>query len=670
MKKIYFETAKKWAIKLGIPIGSIGTGIGLIFLFLSLSGAITITGFSGDQVCAGTIDDPCYAYINFTAEEDIFIYPIGYDPWGRETPFEFSPAVKDWKLQRSWGKGWRDIPLDKTCTGTWCGAPNSNGVAYSWVLREARDYQIRIVAMKESPHDIIKWAVNYEDREYLDPTWYGPTNWTALPFYYDGDDVYVNDSNIYIRSTAVSNQPVIELMSKEYTGDINIVFGFNTTKMRPTKAEYNPHEVNIQKEYVCNYTFNYTTNPKYFWCYEEINNANGTITNIVFEHDFESGDINSKTAYWTEQKTEWDDVSGAFNSIDYDFQGMNKWYYKKNFSIVAGEKETLKLTIDYIEQVKSINEPSHKYWIAFYPSSETMQEAISNNHFYALDPWTESLNVDLEFYMKLDNSTLREELSGIDAISDTSTNTSGKILSARDYETGSSQFSNYGDNFDITGDYATFNAWIKAESWDWNHIYAKDDESTGRSFAFGVGPSGGFYVTIGACGGGQVGSMDTGTWYMVTAVWDDPANNMSYYINGEYVGYSTQVCSLSDVSSDFNIGRRSYSGAEGYFDGVIDEPSGWSRKISQEEITQLYNNDDGISYTDVFGTCTYSSGTWLRDCSENCTTDTNADLGGDDIVTSNSGVWTLSANITGFGNLNLSSGCDIVFDPGTRLISQ
>jgi len=151
MKRIYFETVKKWALISGVPAGIFG--IALLFLYLSSLGSIEITGYSEDTICAGTINNPCYAYINFTAKEDIFIYPFGYDP-------------KSWKIYRSWGKGWREIKLNQTCTSTWCGAPpNSPDNKYSFAFRKGRDYQIKIIGYKY-PNETIKWGFGP-----VDPLW-------------------------------------------------------------------------------------------------------------------------------------------------------------------------------------------------------------------------------------------------------------------------------------------------------------------------------------------------------------------------------------------------------------------------------------------------------------------------------------------------------------------
>ena len=159
MARVYENTVKKWAIKAGIPAATVASSIFLIFMYLNSMGLIDITGMSEDQYCAGT----CYIYINFTVNdkpitnEDIFIYPIGYDPYGRDTPFEFDPAVKSWKLQRSWGKGWRNLPLNQSCTGTWCGLSNSKDKRiFSVAFREGRDYQIRIEVQKR-PLQTVKW---------------------------------------------------------------------------------------------------------------------------------------------------------------------------------------------------------------------------------------------------------------------------------------------------------------------------------------------------------------------------------------------------------------------------------------------------------------------------------------------------------------------------------
>lgn len=166
--KIYSQTIIKWLIGIGVLGGTLATSI---FWYLSTIGAIEITGYSGDMVCAGTEKDPCFAYINFTAKEDVFIYPTRYDPYGRNTSFNFNPAIKSWKLQRIWGTNWREIPLDKNCTGTWCGLSSKEDKRmFSVAFRKGSKYQIRIVGYKINPTDTIKWGFDK-----IDPEWVGIT---------------------------------------------------------------------------------------------------------------------------------------------------------------------------------------------------------------------------------------------------------------------------------------------------------------------------------------------------------------------------------------------------------------------------------------------------------------------------------------------------------------
>jgi len=177
-KRIYSESVKKWAKQIGVPSGVLGSIIFFYILYSIFIGAMTITGYSKDVVCAGTTDDPCYAYINFTANDDIFWYPTNYDPWGRNESFGFNPSIKSWVLQRSWGSGWRTIPMDKSCTGTWCGAPDNNGtVTYSVAWRSGKSYQIRMVGYKNNPKDTIKWSFGS-----VDPFWYGINRITIDPY--------------------------------------------------------------------------------------------------------------------------------------------------------------------------------------------------------------------------------------------------------------------------------------------------------------------------------------------------------------------------------------------------------------------------------------------------------------------------------------------------------
>ncbi len=168
-KRVYTESVKKWAKGVGI---SGTTLIGLIFMYLLAVGAISNVSYSGDVVCAGTELDPCYAYINFTANEDIFIYPTDYDPWGRDTLFNFDPNVKSWKLERSWGNYWWEYDLSKPCTSPRCGAKQTGEPSYSLAWRKGKTYQIRITAYKNDPTEDIKWGA-FSGVDEIDPAWFG-----------------------------------------------------------------------------------------------------------------------------------------------------------------------------------------------------------------------------------------------------------------------------------------------------------------------------------------------------------------------------------------------------------------------------------------------------------------------------------------------------------------
>ena len=120
------------------------------------------------MVCAGTPEDPCYAYLNFTANTDIYIYPSLNNSW----LFSTDKKLKLLKIERKWGDGWREIKLNESCNGRWCGCywcDKNHKAKYSYVFRKGRTYVIRFVGFKYNPHEDVKWS--FGDR--IDPYWYG-----------------------------------------------------------------------------------------------------------------------------------------------------------------------------------------------------------------------------------------------------------------------------------------------------------------------------------------------------------------------------------------------------------------------------------------------------------------------------------------------------------------
>lgn len=217
----------------------------------------------------------------------------------------------------------------------------------------------------------------------------------AIPYTVSGNSVFVNDSNVYLMQTphtlTDSGYAYITLQSKQFTGNANVVFGFDSDNAKPKSIDlYNPHNVEFTASYTCDapYFGNATPANKTFYCWyndtldDGMPHTNKTI--LVFSHAYDSINQATKTAYWKENRTEeWTSILSMFNSVNYGFDGKNKWYYAQNVPITAGQTYKVRLWVDIKFNTKG------KYDFAIYPSSygTNIGQAISNNHFYYLDPW-------------------------------------------------------------------------------------------------------------------------------------------------------------------------------------------------------------------------------------------------------------------------------------------
>jgi len=98
-------------------------------------------------------------------------------------------------------------------------------------------------------------------------------------------------------------------------------------------------------------------------------------------------DLGVLTQYWNETFFDWKDTNLDFNVINYEHGGMDKWYYITH-SVIQDKEYRFRAWVDI--PFGRLNGTDGKYWWALKPSSESIHEAIQNNHFYALDPWWDS----------------------------------------------------------------------------------------------------------------------------------------------------------------------------------------------------------------------------------------------------------------------------------------
>ena len=197
----------------------------------------------------------------------------------------------------------------------------------------------------------------------------------------------------------------------------------------------------------------------------------------------------------------------------------------------------------------------------------------------------------------------------------TLTNTNGvthvpaKVGDGADMEAGSSQF--YQRTSEATlqiGDIAAFwTAWVRLESnASQQTVFGKYQfGSNNREYVILYHDvSNRFQFTVSSDGLGNTdltlsssGPLSTGVWYFV-ACWHDPVANKIYgSVNDGAVDEIAHSGGIFQGISPFALGFLGDGSFPAYMDGIIDQ-AGFGKGVipSASEITQLYNNGDGLSW--------------------------------------------------------------------------
>ena len=248
-------------------------------------------------------------------------------------------------------------------------------------------------------------------------------------------------------------------------------------------------------------------------------------------------------------------------------------------------------------------------------SSTLMEEIIGV--FYS----TASLKNDLISWWTLDETStgaapvLRVDSHGTNDLTDNGTTPSadGKIIRATQHTNAVPDWLSHVSNADLqTGDIDfTFACWIRLDNkatQQW--IVSKDDEVPGgdREYVihYRLADDRMSFVVFTAVdvvhliNADTFGSPPVDTWFFVVCWHDAAADTISIQVNnGGIDSVGTGGALQAAGAAEFQIGARDHAPQRNPMDGRVDEVGFWKNVKSAGERTALYNNSDGIGYSDL-----------------------------------------------------------------------
>lgn len=415
------------------------------------------------------------------------------------------------------------------------------------------------------------------------------------PWETNGVYTWLENNKVIINVTEGTNQPIVNLTTKDYEGEIDFVIGFNTGAVKPRGAYYyrqNGYET-INNTYTCTEQYNYTTNPLHFWCYS-LDEDNQSSTH--FRGYVDGGDIPSQTVWW-ETLNQWQPLAAStFERIDLNFEGNNRWYVKRNFSLQNNRSYVVKFDFQQLHL-----SGANKYWIGFKPANLTFLEAVEDNKLIVLDPWTSNLEDGLVSYYKHDSGTTNATHS-LDSrslnigvlVASPILDVPGKINEAINF---SSDYVNISDSASLKlANNQTISLWIKYPSNVGTDtiIDARSTIAPNHGFTFTIisdKPNFRMDTTSGSAGTSATTETSNNTWFYIVGLYN--GTHQVVYVNGVQEGIGARTGTIGKVTPT-RIGTGNL-GASDWFDGDIDEVSIYNRTLTQAEITALYNSGVGLT---------------------------------------------------------------------------
>jgi len=210
--------------------------------------------------------------------------------------------------------------------------------------------------------------------------------------------VYINDSDVFIAVSPAtlhdSGWVYLNLTSKHFAGDIDVVFGFDIEAVKPKEiAVYHHQIVTTERSYVLPgmyllppYIVNYTAaRVELPWIYDGAVHVYNT-THFITDFDFDRANVNTKTLYQSiSSVSDWDSISNSFTHTAMGRFNCTDWWAGV-FTIQAGKEYYARYWLDLPLNAYS----DGKYIVAIKPHTFTYQQAIDSKVLYMLDPWWSS----------------------------------------------------------------------------------------------------------------------------------------------------------------------------------------------------------------------------------------------------------------------------------------